>query len=244
MLQLPPRPHLNRLSASELRTIAGCVARVLRDSERTGDIITAEEISAQGQLRHLLDCGVFDTEEGRALLADRPDLSVNLDELRELPPDTLGGAVAAFYDDNGLSTELCSVPAHHTSDPDAAFLMRRLRQGHDIWHVLMGFGVQGHEEILVHAFSLAQTGLPSSVMLLALGSLKHMVLEGRFHCFLKGMAEAFRRGRQADSLIPVYWERHWQTPLSELRERLHITPWNNKDHAASQPWAWSAAHAA
>ncbi len=95
---------------------------------------------------------------------------------------------------------------------------------HDVWHVLTGLGVQGHEEILVHAFSLAQTGMPSSVMLLLLGGIKHIVLEGRFHTLFFGLRDAYRAGREATNLISVYWERHWETSVTELRERYGVRP--------------------
>ena len=65
------RTRLPRLSASELRTIARCTARVLADSNRTLDIITAEEIAAQTQLRALLSSGLFEIDhEARSLFHD------------------------------------------------------------------------------------------------------------------------------------------------------------------------------
>ena len=99
--------------------------------------------------------------------------------LGEAPAETLGGAFARFHRRHRLSSTLYLEPARHTYDPLAAFLMQRIRHSHDVWHVLTGLGTKGHEEIVLHAFSLAQTGLPSSVALMALGSVKHMVLEGR-----------------------------------------------------------------
>lgn len=116
------------------------------------------------------------------------------------------------------------MPPRYTADPDAAFLMQRLRHSHDVWHVLTGLGVAGHEEILLHAFSLAQTGLPSSIALLAFGSIKHMLLEGRLGTFLFGMRRAYAHGRRAQPLLSVYWERHWETPVETLRRRFGIVP--------------------
>ena len=91
-----------------------------------------------------------------------------------------------------------------------------------MWHVLTGLGVQGHEEILLHAFSLAQTGLPSSVVLMLFGSLKHMVFEGRFRTFARGLLEAHRYGRECAPLLTVPWEAYFEEPLVQLRERFGI----------------------
>ena len=47
MSRTAPLPHLNLVGLADVATVAGCVARVLWDSNRTGDIITAEELTAQ-----------------------------------------------------------------------------------------------------------------------------------------------------------------------------------------------------
>ena len=239
MLALPPRPHLNRMSASELVTVVTCGVRVLLDSNRTMDIITAEEMTAQAQLPFLLEQGVFDSEYARGMLEEQPSLeSMDLEVLRELAPDTFGYAVARFFDSHGLSPGFYAVPAQYTEDPDAAYLMQRIRQSHDMWHVLFGLNVDGHEEILLHAFSLAQTGLPASIALIALGSIKHMLLEARFGCFRDGLAEAYRRGRRAKPLIGVRWEQYFDRPLAEVRREFDISPWTHEDRAATSPWRW------
>lgn len=225
MTHTAPRPHLQSMSASDAATVARCIVRVLADSDRTQDIMTAEEITAQAQLRYLLDRGVMDTPEGRDLTRDKPDFAdLDMAALRQLPAGSLGGALARFHEENNLKSDIYMVPASYTPDPEAAFLMQRLRHAHDVWHVLTGLGVQGHEEILLHAFSLAQTGLPSSIALMALGSVKHMLLEGRLRTFVFGMRRAYDHGRRATSLLPVYWERHWETPVEEIRARYGVVP--------------------
>ena len=86
------------MNARDLITVVGCAARVLRDSERTEDIIVAEELIAQSRLRQMARDNIFShTEEGRAMYRDRPMLvDTNLDELRELDAETLGGAFVRF----------------------------------------------------------------------------------------------------------------------------------------------------
>jgi ubiquinone biosynthesis protein COQ4 len=241
---LPPSVHLEPIPIDRLRRAASCAWRVLMDSERTMDIVTAEEIVAQAQLRYLLERGVFDGPEGRELSRDRPDLAaIDVDALGELPAHTLGGALARFHAEHGLSTKIYDAPVEYTPAGDLTYLLRRIRHSHDIWHVLTNLGIEGHDEILLHSFSLAQTGLPSSVALMVLGSFKHMVLEARWGALTYGLREAHARGRRAQPLIPVYWEREWETPVGELRARLGIEPWTAADRAACQPWAGQAARA-
>lgn len=221
-----PRMHLPTIGFREAGVLGRSVVRVLRDSNRTGDIIIAEEIAAQAQLGHLLECGTFDSEEGRRLLRDRAELSdVDIDSLRAMSDGTLGRAFADHLDEHNLSYRLVNQPTPYTPDPDRAYLLRRLRHSHDIWHTLLGIGTRGHEEVLIHAFSLAQTGLPTSIAIVVLGAIKHMVLEQRWSSLTPGLRRAYERGRRAAPLLSVYWEEHWTNPLDEVRARYRVEPW-------------------
>ena len=219
--------HLPRLSRAQVRTLLGCITRTLADSNRTEDIIVAEEIAAQRQLRVLLRSRLFEEGEGAALLEERPMLvDTDLDQLRQLPAGSLGREFTRFLDTHQLDYELTRQPTPFTDDPAAAYLLHRIRQSHDLWHTLLGVGVAGYEEILVHAFSLAQTGFASSVLIVGLGGMKHLVLEGRWRHLHPGVARAFAIGATAEPLLPVRWERHWEEPLEAVRERYRIAPYD------------------
>ncbi len=229
----------SKLGGDHWRTIIAAGARVLADSNRTEDIMLFEELTAHKQLAYLHASGVMATGEGPDLMRDRPEFGdIDLAELRTLPGSTLGGALAAFFDDNGLTTKLYGAPTPHTDDPELGYLLRRIRGAHDIWHVLTDLSIAGHDEILLHAFSLAQTGLPSSIGLLVFGGLKHMVLEARWGCVRTGVLAAYRRGKAAAPLLPVYWERHYDKPLDQVRAMFNIVPWSADDVEATRPWRW------
>lgn len=223
---MPATPiHWTHLPYARAKRVVTGAVRVLRDSNETLEIVAIEEILGQTQLRYLLSSGHFDTLEGEALMRDRPHLAdVNLDALRQLPATTLGGAWVRFLDEHGLSVEVTKQPTPFTEDPEAAFVLHRIRQSHDVWHVLLDLGTTGHEEVLVHAFSLAQTGLPSSVAIVGLGALKHMVGERRWACLNDDLPMAYQRGRRARPLLAVYWERHFERPLEEVRRWLELEP--------------------
>ena len=105
-----------------------------------------------------------------------------------------GAAFADFLDREGISLEGLAQPTPFTEDELASYLMRRIRQSHDIWHVLLGVGTEGHEEVLVHCFSIAQTGFPNSTMIIGLGALKHFVLERRWSGLSSDLYRAWQRG--------------------------------------------------
>jgi ubiquinone biosynthesis protein COQ4 len=220
MAMTVPSILVPRLQPSELLTLARCVVRVLADSNRTLDIVVAEELLGKDQLPHLLVRGTFDSPEGRDVLADKPDVTqTDMDYLRGLDEGTLGRTFADFQDHHGLDIRLLRQPTPYTKDPEVAYVLHRLRASHDLWHTLIGLGTQGHEEVLVHAFSLAQTGMPASVAIIALGALKHMVLEGRWDVVRRDIRRAYGIGRQASAMLGVYWERHWEDPILEVRQR-------------------------
>lgn len=225
MLVSSPGIHWTPLSRERARTVLTATARVLRDSTRTLDILAVEEITSQAQLAYLLQRGTFDTDEGRTLLRERPHLA-DLEPvmLRSLPDGTLGREWVRFLDEHGLSLATTRQPVPYTDDETQAYVLHRIRQSHDLWHTLLGLGVAGHEEVLVHSFSLAQTGLPSSVAIVVLGSLKHMVLEARWECLRRDLWRAHRIGRRARPLVAVHWERHLHEPLDDVRRWLDVTP--------------------
>jgi len=202
------------------------IVRVLLDSEQTSEIHVAEELTGRDAFRRFRQT-LFEDAEGRALLRDRPELSslqVDYDALRKLSPTTLGFAYVDHLDRNGLSADSQAAETRYVDDPELAYLMRRFRQTHDVWHALVGLGTAGHEEVLLHAFSWGQLRLPVSALVVLFGGVKHMVLEARWETLRHGLLEAWRAGRDARPLLPVYWERRWAEPLAAVREDLALRP--------------------
>jgi ubiquinone biosynthesis protein COQ4 len=206
--------------------VGQAIVRVLGDSTKTHEIHRVEEITGRPRYRALL-AEMQGTPEGRRLLDERPELSserIDYDALRSLPLSTLGGAYARHLDDHGLSADYQAAATRHVDDPDIAYLMRRYRQTHDVWHVLLGLEIAGHEEVLIHAFSFGQLRLPVSAMIMVLGGMKHIVLERRWGALRHSMLESYRAGREADPLMPVCWEDLWDEPLDDVRDRYRVRP--------------------
>lgn len=206
--------------------VAKAVVRVMADSTKTHEIHRVEEITGRPRYRRIMK-EMATTTEGQRLLAERPELSsdhVDYDYLRSLPETTLGGAYARHLDRNGLSADYQAAATRHVDDPDMAYLMRRFRQTHDVWHVLMGIGITGHEEVLTHWFTWGQLRLPVSAMIMFFGSLKHFVAERRWGIVRHGAMEAYRSGRDAAPLLGVVWEDLWEEPLEDVRAAYGVKP--------------------
>jgi ubiquinone biosynthesis protein COQ4 len=214
------------MTAHELYLTLRAIVLVLHDSNRTEQIHLVEETTGRRRLARALR-ELFDGEEGRALLRDRPELcraQVDFDALRALPEGTLGRAYVDHLDRNGITADLQARPTRHVEDPDVSYLVRRFRQTHDIWHPLLDLGIAPHEEVIIHAFSFGQLQLPVSALVVFFGSIKHLVLEQRWGALRRALGQAYRSGRDAAPLLPVYWERMWREPIAEVRRRHGVRP--------------------
>lgn len=206
--------------------VSQAIVRVLGDSTKTHEIHRVEEITGRPRFRRLL-AELGQTPEGQRLLAERPELSserVDFAHLRALPATTFGGAYARHLDDNGITADYQAAATRHVDDPDIAYLMRRFRQTHDVWHTLLGLGIAGHEEVIIHSFSYGQLRLPVSALIMVFGTMKHLVLERRWGALRHSMLDAYRAGRDAAPLMPVYWEDQWDEPLDAVRARYRLQP--------------------
>jgi ubiquinone biosynthesis protein COQ4 len=204
--------------------VGRAVVRVMADSTKTHEIHRVEEITGRPAYRRLL-AEMVDNPEGRRLLAQRPELSselVDYEALRRMPPTTLGGAYVRHLDGNGITADYQAARTRHVEDEAMAYLMRRFRQTHDVWHALLGLGILGHEEVVIHAFSYGQLRLPVSAMIMTFGTLKHIVMERRWGALRHSLREAYDAGRDAEPLLPVIWEDRWAEPIATVRERYNV----------------------
>lgn len=213
------------LSPARGGRVAQAMVRVFLDSEKTGEIVVAEEITGQAQLSYWVERGIFETGEGRDLLRDQPEIaSLDLDVLRGLSDGSLGREFARFLDENQIHLEGLAQPTPYTPGESESYLMRRIRQCHDLWHVLLGLGTAGHQEVLVHCFSVAQTGFPYSLGVIFMGSIKHMIFEGRWRVLTQDIRKTYKIGCNAESVLTAYWERRWDHSLDEVRREFGIVP--------------------
>lgn len=218
--------YTKKMTIKELWLTLRAIAIVIGDSKRTEQIHIVEEVTGKQRLGRALST-LFDTEEGRLLLRDRPELSsaqVDFARLRSLPVGTLGRAYVDHLDRNGITADYQARPTQYVEDATLAYLVRRFRQTHDIWHTLLDLGINGHEEVIIHAFSFGQLQLPVSALVLFFGTLKHLVLERRIGALRHALWESYQHGRQAAPLLPVYWERQWEQPIDAVRKRYRVIP--------------------
>jgi ubiquinone biosynthesis protein Coq4 len=145
----------------------------------------------------------------------------DLDALLTLSPDSLGYRYATEMKAQGLAVDFYRALV---IEDDYSYLAMRMRQTHDIWHILTGFGTDLAGELGLQAFTLAQTRSPlaiallSSVMMFALKSeLPLSPLVGSIH-------QGWQIGEHALPFLAQKWEEGWEIPVTVWREKLRVIP--------------------
>jgi ubiquinone biosynthesis protein COQ4 len=202
---------------TRLGAAARAVAGLARDPNRL-DLVFVLAESLNGPLYPRVIARLQADPEGRRILAERPAIdsrNVDFDGLAALPDGTLGREYVRFLRDNAISPDVFRPPAG--VDERIAYAVQRIRQTHDLWHVLTGYAPDVRGELLLQAFVFAQIRAPSALALSVLGGLRYGC---RRKGFFRELRKAYRRGRATRSLATLRWEEYWAEPVSELRRRL------------------------
>jgi ubiquinone biosynthesis protein COQ4 len=159
--------------------------------------------------------------EGRDVLARQPALDhehVDLDALLALPSHTLGHAYATFLRSRGLSLEVF-VPPREIRDEQKRYVGQRLRQTHDLWHVVTGYNTDVSGEIELQAFSFGQLRTPFAFFVALGGVLKPQASRSDT---LRRVLRAYFRGFRAEQLCYRAWEQRFETALADVRRELGL----------------------
>ena len=165
------------------------------------------------------------SESGKRLLGTRPDLGARLSDraaLAALPPGTLGRAYFELTEKAKISAQgivdasMVSRETPMPTDPDVEWVGNRMRDSHDLWHVVTGYQTDVIGELALLAFTLAQAPHLGIGMIVGFGYLQ------RFPAVNEHIRKGYRRGRRATWFPAVEWEALIDQPLDVVRARLGI----------------------
>ncbi len=197
------------------------LVRLARDPYDTEQVFILSTNINVGAIRRRLP-RFYASAEGQRLYAEDRSIDtrhVDLDALAQLPAGTLGHEYTRFLADRDFTPDLFQAP-ENVADPRASYLMKRIRQTHDLWHLLTGHPTNPAGEVALQAFTYGQLGAPSSLLIALAGTARG--LSDR-RTLPAEVLSAYRAGRRAAPLVAFPWEDHWATPLAELRALLRIT---------------------
>jgi ubiquinone biosynthesis protein COQ4 len=165
-------------------------------------------------------------DEGRRLLAERPRLNANtvsLATMRELPERSLGHEYAAYFEANGITPfDPPKLPVDTAED----YVATRLREVHDVFHVVTGYRTDDIGELELQWFNFGNLGWGPLPILVIVASfvMGRMTKYGGLWSVCKRARAAYRRGRRSRALASVLWEDYWHTPIGELQTLLCAPP--------------------
>jgi ubiquinone biosynthesis protein Coq4 len=199
------------------------VASLLRDPGNTDSVYDVEDGLKNIKATQLAvdfvksQPGVAELFEER-YLAPSPDLPA----LLQLPPESLGYAYAKYLTDSGFDAEFYR---KEVVNSDITYYFMRVRQTHDIWHILGGFDTDPVGELSLKAFELAQIRRPIAAIFVAGGLLQTLFkAPDQMGRFLEQMAIGYRMGARAKPMLAQKWEKQWEKPLAQWRSELNVEP--------------------
>ncbi|OLP19531.1 hypothetical protein BST81_04475 [Leptolyngbya sp. 'hensonii'] len=143
-------------------------------------------------------------------------IQLNLAELAQLPPHTLGYAYACHILDQGFDPEAFS-------EENDTWLGRRMALSHDVHHVITGFDSSPIGEFGLAAFVLIQYRDLLNVFVLSHLPWYMMGHPGQVLKTLATVLRGFRLGFRVRPLIAYPFEANWHKPLNNVRQELGIT---------------------
>ena len=208
----------------------GAMRRLLKNREDTSQVfVITSSLRGKSALRGAER--LRKTEAGRSALAEKRSLLPILCDraaLAALPAGSVGRAYYDFVVREDISAEgLVEASMVQKKFPaptaDEQIFRERIRDMHDLWHVLTGYGRDPLGETCVVAFTYAQTkstGL-GVIALLGLVKIGHALPGAPVRA---AVIEAWRHGRVAAWLPGEEMEALLHEPLETLRVRLRIAP--------------------
>ncbi len=195
------------------------------DTQQVFEIIDAMQGPALVRMRKRLQ----QTEQGRRLLAEQPNLIPLLsdrEELRALPEGSLGREYLAFVEDEGISAdglvEASDISRQRDEAAELRWIRNWLRDSHDLWHAVLGYKGDLIGEAALLAFSHYQTrnigvGMIATMAWFKIGRVTDRHLGARDVIF-----NGRRRSKESAWFLEVPWHEWLARPVREVRRDLGV----------------------
>jgi ubiquinone biosynthesis protein COQ4 len=202
------------------------IRALLRDPDDTAQVFRIVD-ALSGRTRDRVFRRFRATPTGARILQERRSLLKCLsdrDALLTLPAGSLGRSYADFVtreqlSADGLAAASAESGAAAAEDPDRRLVGERLRDMHDLWHVVTGYGRDLVGEAALLAFTFAQIRNPGIGFIVAVAWLR---ARGDFAPARALLRQGFQRGRSAAWLPGADWEALLSQPLAEVRRALRV----------------------
>ena len=225
------RPQVEQLGGYRMQPLRALKAlrKLMTDKEDTAQVFEIMRSLSGGSAvkgyQRLLK-----TPEGGRIAYQREEFADRLSDaawLESFGPGTVGAAYRDFIAPRGLSAEGLANESRKArgSQVDAAhpfaWYGRRMRDVHDVWHVLTGYSTDALGEACVVAFSYSQTK-SLGFALIAFGGGRQFNKLKNGQPYTQAIRQAFKNGKAASWLPVVDYPALFAENLEDARKRLNI----------------------
>ncbi|WP_255602346.1 Coq4 family protein [Glacieibacterium megasporae] len=158
-----------------------------------------------------------------------PEVLMDRATLATYPAGSVAAHYLAFTEAGQISADGLADVSRQAARPEGIDLVhpvawygRRIRDTHDLWHILTGYDLTGLGEACLVAFSYAQTKALGWALIGTGAALRGARQPG--HKFARAIWEGYRRGRSAAWLPGQDYEALLAEPLEAARARLGLRP--------------------
>ena len=201
---------------------------VVKDPTNTSELFSIMDTIRveNSQIWQALQQGLSQHQENMDCIRQRRPFPVpTREQLFQYAPNTLGYQYGAFLEKNNLDVIFYPRLDEQT---DFNYYGMRVRQTHDLWHVLTGFDTSTDGELGLLAVYLQQLNSPLAEILLGLGFINQALyhpknMRNNFEHVLAG----WHMGKVAKQLFPLPFEELFDHDLQELQRELRIVPFTS-----------------
>jgi len=227
MAILPPLPGTT--GRRDWRTARDAIGKLLANGDDTTQVFRIMAALNTGTAANNY-ARLIATKDGGRIAVEQAELSQRLSDpafVASFAPGTVGAAYRDWLASTGYSADGLADVSRTASDYDMVhpyvWMGRRIRDSHDIWHVLTGYKADEHMgEACLVAFSYAQVGGLGWALIASAAALKSLRVTGN-RLFAKAILEGYRMGKRAKWVSGEDYLRLLHEPLDAARARLGIT---------------------
>jgi ubiquinone biosynthesis protein COQ4 len=205
-------------------------AKLVEDKEDTSQVFEIIQALSGSSLRKNY-YRMLRTAKGGAQAYAHIELAPYFDDetwLAQFREGTVGAAYRAFRAERDLTVEGLAMEAMKVNDGveaphPIAWMARRLRDTHDLWHTLTGYGTDALGEACLLGFTNGQ--VPNGgVAFIAVGAANEFRKIGQPYPYVRAIWEGYRLGKKAARLIDEDYLSLLAEPLEDARRRLRLEP--------------------
>ena len=204
--------------------------KLVANKEDTAQVFHIIE-SMKGKRSHRQAWDFIQSERGQAFLHNHTDIPAMLDDhdrWADCGPETVAATYTTFMKREGLSAAGLVAESHKFLPPEqrhddlTEWYFNRLRDTHDLFHILTGYGRDALGEASLLGFSYEQNGNPGILFIAYAGAWQIKKETGTSAPIFAAIAEGRRLGKAAQKLAHMDVERVMREDLSAARERLGV----------------------